>query len=300
MLGFGQLFYYNVFVGLTLKHRQVFKDILARESNSGPGRNPSIMTITTTLSLGLPDQSFHSDWSTRTVVDGINLSVQVFDLLGGGLILTFRGSVIMASNVDFWWNMPDQCFDDFESHGQVSLFLSKGYSRRLVVHGEMLYQAGIVLVHDPNLLDDPMHFTVEAFKIWSLAGVCHRIALKVSMQVIRRTFSMEGGAAFYRWGRESHVRRSRRNPRMANYGRRSRGYRRRIRRMPYGGGTMNVGVREEMGSHIDLIHGGSGEIAHLIHNLAILSREKDGGEVYNTLGRLRIFLKETAFAGLDS
>ena len=35
--------------------------------------------------------------------------------------------------------------------------------------------------------------------------------------------------------------------------------------MPYGDGTMNVGVREAMGSHIDLIHGGSGEIAHLAH-----------------------------------
>ena len=52
---------------------------------------------------------------------------------------------------------------------------------------------------------------------------------------------------------------------MAKYGRRSRGYQRRIRKMPYGDFTVNVGVREEMGSHIDLIHRGSGEIAHLAH-----------------------------------
>ncbi|GFZ17734.1 hypothetical protein Acr_26g0010040 [Actinidia rufa] len=47
----------------------------------------------------------------------------------------------------------------------VNFFLCRGYGKRLVVHGEMLYQAGIVLIHDPNMLDDPMHLTVEALKI---------------------------------------------------------------------------------------------------------------------------------------
>ena len=40
--------------------------------------------------------------------------------------------------------------------------------------------------------------------------------------------------------------------------------------MPYGGDTVNVGVREEMESHIDLIHKESGEIVHLAH------RQSDG------------------------
>ncbi|GFZ21900.1 hypothetical protein Acr_29g0010620 [Actinidia rufa] len=61
------------------------------------------------------------------------------------------------------------------------------------------------------------------------------------------------GAAFYRW-RESRVRRSRRNFRAAKFGRRSRGCRRRIRRIPYGGGVVNVGVQKETESHINLIH----------------------------------------------
>ncbi|GFZ02405.1 hypothetical protein Acr_15g0010130 [Actinidia rufa] len=90
------------------------------------------------------------------------------------------------------------------------------------------------------------------------------------MQVIR-TFSMEGGAAFYRWRRKSRVRGSRQNSQAAKYGRKFRGYWRRIRRMPYGGGTMSVGVREEMESHSGLIHYRSGEIAHLVH--------RRGGEV---------------------
>ena len=61
------------------------------------------------------------------------------------------------------------------------------------------------------------------------------------------------------------MRRSRRNLQVAKYGRRSRGYRRRIRRMPYGGGIVNVGVREKMGFHIDLIHGGSARDSSLAH-----------------------------------
>ncbi|GFZ12597.1 hypothetical protein Acr_23g0009820 [Actinidia rufa] len=56
------------------------------------------------------------------------------------------------------------------------------------------------------------------------------------------------------WRRESRVRRSRQNSRVAKYERRSLGCRRRIRRMPYGGGTVKVGVREKMETHIDLIH----------------------------------------------
>ncbi|GFZ17514.1 ubiquitin carboxyl-terminal hydrolase-related protein [Actinidia rufa] len=63
-----------------------------------------------------------------------------------------------------------------------------------------------------------------------------------------------GKATFYRWRRESRARRSWRNPRVVKYGRRSHGYRMRIRRMPYGGGTVSVGVREEMESYSGLIH----------------------------------------------
>ncbi|GFZ08652.1 hypothetical protein Acr_20g0004600 [Actinidia rufa] len=59
-----------------------------------------------------------------------------------------------------------------------------------------------------------------------------------------------------RWMKESRVRRSRRNLWSAKFGRRSRVYRRRIMRMPYGGGTANVGVWKETESHVDLIHEG--------------------------------------------
>ncbi|GFZ14168.1 hypothetical protein Acr_24g0003580 [Actinidia rufa] len=61
------------------------------------------------------------------------------------------------------------------------------------------------------------------------------------------------------------ARRSQRNPWMAKYGRKSRRYRRRTRKMPYRGGTVNVGVREEVESYIDLIHREPGEIAHFTH-----------------------------------
>ena len=44
------------------------------------------------------------------------------------------------------------------------------------------------------------------------------------------------------------MRRSRRNPLAAKYGRISRGYWRKKRRMPYGDSTANVGVWEEMDS----------------------------------------------------
>ncbi|GFS33319.1 hypothetical protein Acr_00g0027760 [Actinidia rufa] len=125
-----------------------------------------------------------------------------------------------------------------------------------------------------------------------------------------------GGAAFYRWKRESRVRRSRRNSRAAKYGRRSCGCRRRIRRMPYGGGTVNVGVREEMESHIDLIHEGFGEIVHLAHTRGGGARRSDHsgslGELntdqgrcwrYDPFGRGGVIIKEANVAselrGLD-
>ncbi|GFY98918.1 hypothetical protein Acr_13g0003190 [Actinidia rufa] len=48
--------------------------------------------------------------------------------------------------------------------------------------------------------------------------------------------------------------RSRRNPWVAQYKRRSREY----QRIPYEGGTVSVGIREEMESDNGLIHDGSG------------------------------------------
>ena len=48
----------------------------------------------------------------------------------------------------------------------------------------MLYQAGIILIHDPDLLSDSMHLTMEAFKIWSLDGVCHMISLVIQRAAI--------------------------------------------------------------------------------------------------------------------
>ena len=62
---------------------------------------------------------------------------------------------------------------------------------------------------------------------------------------------------------ESHARRSWCDYWAAKYGRRSRGYRRRIKRMPYGGSTAQVGVREEVKSHIGLILRSLGEIINL-------------------------------------
>ncbi|GFY93808.1 hypothetical protein Acr_09g0002540 [Actinidia rufa] len=156
---------------------------------------------------------------------------------------------------------------------------------------------------------------VQAFKVRSLAGVCHRmgpvaqrdagtrsrreqpivnIALDLSInlgsnlgsdlhkgtniigwdEAASNPFGMEirprkarlnreGRATFYRWRRKSRVRRSQRNSQVAKYGRRSHGYKRRIRRMPYGGGTVNVRIWEELESHIDLILRVPSEVAHL-------------------------------------
>ena len=61
------------------------------------------------------------------------------------------------------------------------------------------------------------------------------------------------------------VRRLRYNPWVAKYGRRSRRYRREKMRMPYGDCTVNVGVWEEVKSHISLILRESGEIIYLTH-----------------------------------
>ena len=64
--------------------------------------------------------------------------------------------------------------------------------------------------------------------------------------------------------------------RAAKYRRRSLRYQRRIKRMPYGGCTVNVGVREEMESHIDLIHGGAGEIVHIAHRQGVRQSNHSG------------------------
>ncbi|GFY94135.1 cytochrome c oxidase assembly protein CtaG / Cox11 family [Actinidia rufa] len=72
-------------------------------------------------------------------------------------------------------------------------------------------------------------------------------------------------SAFYRWRRKSCVRRLQRNPRVAKYGKRSHKCRRKIRRMPYGGGFAKVGVYGEMESHIDFIHEGPDDTILLAH-----------------------------------
>ena len=48
-----------------------------------------------------------------------------------------------------------------------------------VIRGELLCLAGIILIHDPDLLGDSMHLMMEALKIWSLDGVCHRMSLVI-------------------------------------------------------------------------------------------------------------------------
>ncbi|GFZ11291.1 hypothetical protein Acr_22g0006890 [Actinidia rufa] len=74
---------------------------------------------------------------------------------------------------------------------------------------------------------------------------------------------------------ESRARRSRRNLQVAKHGRRARIYWRRIKKMPHGGGTKNVGVQEEMESHIDLIHEGPSETVLLAHKRGDSVRRSD-------------------------
>ena len=73
----------------------------------------------------------------------------------------------MIRVVDFG---PDQCFGDSEIHGclinedgEIDYFWDRHSGRWRVVFGKVLYQVGIVFVHDPNLLGDPMHLTVKVF-----------------------------------------------------------------------------------------------------------------------------------------
>ncbi|GFY99322.1 hypothetical protein Acr_13g0007230 [Actinidia rufa] len=186
----------------------------------------------------------------------------------------------------------------------INLFWYGCYHERWwIIGGEVLYQEGIVFVHNPDLLGDSMHFTVETLKIWSMVIVCHRMSLVIlradgawlrigidlenaqAAQENKRNWlgilgqavinlshwrvrghgeflktsdmsingnkllclfhlygegrggereqwdNAEGERPFHRWRRESRVRKSRRNPRVAKYGGRSHGYQRRIRRM---------------------------------------------------------------------
>ena len=46
--------------------------------------------------LSLPYQSIYSDWGICVGIDGINLAIQVFDFLGGGLIPAPMRLVISA------------------------------------------------------------------------------------------------------------------------------------------------------------------------------------------------------------
>ena len=58
----------------------------------------------------------------------------------------------------------------------TNIFWDRRSRRWLVVCGEVLYQADIVLVHDPNLFGDPKQLIVKALKIWSLTIVSHRMS----------------------------------------------------------------------------------------------------------------------------
>ena len=59
----------------------------------------------------------------------------------------------------------------------IKLFWYRCYGGRWwIIGSEMLYQACIILVHDSNMLGDPMHFTMETLKIWSLVIACHRMS----------------------------------------------------------------------------------------------------------------------------
>ena len=58
----------------------------------------------------------------------------------------------------------------------VDLFGNRYYGRRRgIIGGEVLYQACVVFIHDPNLFGNPMHLMVDALKIRSLDGVIHRV-----------------------------------------------------------------------------------------------------------------------------
>ncbi|GFZ05106.1 hypothetical protein Acr_17g0006780 [Actinidia rufa] len=45
-----------------------------------------------------------------------------------------------------------------------------------IIGGKVLHQKGVVFVHNPNLLGDAMHFTVETLKVWSLVMACHQLS----------------------------------------------------------------------------------------------------------------------------
>ncbi|GFZ09646.1 hypothetical protein Acr_21g0002450 [Actinidia rufa] len=54
----------------------------------------------------------------------------------------------------------------------VSIFRDKYGGKRRIVHGKVLYQMAIDLVHDPNLFGDSMYLTMNnAFQIRSLTNV---------------------------------------------------------------------------------------------------------------------------------
>ncbi|GFY85692.1 hypothetical protein Acr_04g0004300 [Actinidia rufa] len=69
-----------------------------------------------------------------------------------------------------------------------------------------------------------------------------------------------------------------------------------------GGGTSTItttGTSErERQTDVGLVRQGLSQWYSDVRGLTVLSWEKDAGEVYNTLGRQRIFLKKTAFPGL--
>ncbi|GFS37381.1 hypothetical protein Acr_00g0051650 [Actinidia rufa] len=152
------------------------------------------------------------------------------------------------------------------------------YRRRWIACGEVLYQAGIDFVHDPELLGDSMHLTMNALKIWSLTskfGMSNQLSelfLKLDNDLgndLRKRTNVIGWGESAtnpsgvemrpRWRMESRVRRSRRNCQAAKY-RCGRGSRSKNRRLTCGDSTMNLGDVAEMESQGYLIFRATGKV----------------------------------------
>ncbi|GFY85329.1 hypothetical protein Acr_04g0000670 [Actinidia rufa] len=128
----------------------------------------------------------------RQGVNGVNPGVQVLNLLSGGFILDpISRNSLLAWNANLliddnsWPNAHDQCYGNVgnldrlidESKRSLNNFWSRcdGRWRRRIVCGEVLYNAGILFIHDSYLFGDPMHLTMKALKIGILNGVRHRM-----------------------------------------------------------------------------------------------------------------------------
>ncbi|PSS08109.1 Protein transport protein [Actinidia chinensis var. chinensis] len=134
---------YEVFVRIQMVHRINFSFIDPKLSSQFElGGDPSSYYPFHERGLGLSDQGIYGNWRTCIDVDGVNIDVQISNLLGSGFIPSSGHLVIDAT-----YFMLGQYSDDYET-----------CHRQIIGNSEIIQPQGQVLQEEV---------------IWSWVGICH-------------------------------------------------------------------------------------------------------------------------------